>query len=370
MGIVTYKYKPLGFKIFCTLLLVQYLVPEEYQVPFVSLILIVCLYLYISFSLKHNNTNLHEITSLMIIPFILLIGFACGTFHASMVVVVLTIPAILLFNKIDFEINVTNKKYLRYISYCCLIGIILQMIFYRYENRPRMGYEINLTGAYLFTFFLLADLLKSKLIKVFVIFLSLLLLSRLLILAISFFYFVRLTKPMIRCIPFITRWRVLVLLFVSLTSVFSVVYVDIMGGSILSTTDDRSRLTTINDGSNYERFSINDKVITSLVKGSDVHLWLGGYGDTVNNKLYVAEYGNMPHNEIIKSITQFGLLTTILFFYITSANFKKVVGRNNIEYILPLLLYTQIFWVRFTVVPSILMLTILFILKLKSKDNG
>ena len=96
-----------------------------------------------------------------------------------------------------------------------------------------------------------------------------------------------------------------------------------MAGNIGGGGDSINRLTTINDGSNFVRFSINTRIITSIFTGNDI-LLLSGYGDLGANEDYSSEFGLMPHNEFLKSIAQFGLIFSLILFYIVKL-FKEQV---------------------------------------------
>ena len=51
---------------------------------------------------------------------------------------------------------------------------------------------------------------------------------------------------------------------------------------------------------------------------------------------------HIPHNELLDSIIEFGLITVIFFSFIYPTGFNKLVSFANLEYFIPLLFYTTI----------------------------
>jgi len=118
-----------------------------------------------------------------------------GTVQTSFFNASLCLFGVLCFPFITFKLNEIRRTNLVYIHTLCLISIIIQfLIFSSKDGRPTLAYEINLSGAYLFLFFLFSDVLKLRHGKIAVICLSLLTLSRLLIFSIVLFYLVRYFK--------------------------------------------------------------------------------------------------------------------------------------------------------------------------------
>jgi len=72
----------------------------------------------------------------------------------------------------------------------------------------------------------------------------------------------------------------------------------------------------------------------------------------------------MPHNELFDSIVEFGIIAVLFFSIFSLPVFQKYTNFNNIEFFLPVLLYTMILWVKFVLVPSFEMIFILFLLYL------
>ena len=306
---------------------------------------------------------------LCITAFIVLSKIIIGTFDTSLLMVFLSIIPIM---NIDTYASFSQKQIhvLRYIIYFLCIAIVGQLLIYRYEGRPNLSYEINQSGSYLFLFFLLCDLLKIRLGKLLVICASFLLLSRLLILSILVFYIVRfINKHVEKLIIWLTYFKTVILANVFVV-LFSFVFLFVYAGETVSgSPDDVSRLTNMVDGSNMVRFKMNADVIVSLFNGNQALLYKG-YGDMTTNTEYLDDFLLMPHNELIKGIAQFGLIVMLFFFFVSLKYYSQYINKETIVYFIPIVLYTLILWVRFTIIPSFEMIFILFILKLKSNENS
>lgn len=360
------KYSGIGPLLFMAMCIILYAIPDNIQLPFRLLVFMGLIGTY----LKANKHSMPLIQFLIVIiaGFIVLSKIYIKTFDTSLLMVFLSIIPIM---NIDTYTSFSQKQIhvLRYIIYFLCFTIVGQLLIYRYEGRPNLSYEINQSGSYLFLFFLLCDLLKIRLGKLLVICASFLLLSRLLILSIATFYFITIAN---KCFPRILRWFTytkLILLANICIVLFSFVFLLIFArDEISSTADDVSRLTNVVDTSNFIRFKINTDIILGLFSG-DPDLLYKGYGDITANPKYLETRLLMPHNELIKGIAQFGLLVTIFFFLVSRKYISQYVNSKTISYFVPIVLYTLILWVRFTIIPSFEMIFILFILKLKSDEN-
>lgn len=361
------KYSDVGPLLFMGMCIVLYSIPDNVQLPFRLLIFLGLIGGYL------NNKSLHmpviQFLIFCITAFIVLSKIVIGTFDTSLLMVFLSIIPIM---NIDTYTSFSQKqiRVLKYIIYFLCFTIVGQLLIYRYEGRPNLSYEINQSGSYLFLFFLLCDLFKIRLGKLLVICASLLLLSRLLILAIVTFYIITIVN---RFSPKILQWLTytkLILLANTCIVLFSFVFLLIFArDEISSTADDVSRLTNVVDTSNFIRFKINTDIILGLFSG-DPDLLYKGYGDITVNPKYLETRLLMPHNEMIKAIAQFGFLVTIFFFIVSRKYISQYVNSKTISYFVPIVLYTLILWVRFTIIPSFEMIFILFILKLKSDENS
>ena len=361
------KYSDVGPLLFMGMCIVLYSIPDNVQLPFRLLIFLGLIGGYL------NNKSLHmpviQFLIFCITAFIVLSKIVIGTFDTSLLMVFLSIIPIM---NIDTYTSFSQRqmRVLRYIIYFLCFAIVGQLLIYRYEGRPNLSYEINQSGSYLFLFFLLCDLFKIRLGKILVICASFLLLSRLLILAIATFYLITIVN---KFFPKILRWFTytkLILLANICIVLFSFVFFLIFTrDEISTTTNDASRLVNVVDGSNMLRFRINVNIIIDLFDG-DRDLLYKGYGDMAINSQYVDRYILMPHNEMLKGGAQFGFIFMLFFFLVTRKYYSQYVNRKTLTYFIPIVLYTLILWVRFTIIPSFEMIFILFILKLKCDENN
>lgn len=360
------KYNDLGPLLFIGICVVIYAIPDSIQLPFRLLIFMGLIGTYLwtnSFKMP-----LWQILVVCISFFIVLSKIYIGVFDTSILMVFLSVIPIM---NIEKYVSFSSKHilWLKGTVYILCFAIIAQLMFYRYEGRPNLSYEINQSGSYLFLFFLLSDFLKIKLGKFLVICSSLLLLSRLLVLAIIVFYIVRFINKYIGGILKWLTYTKLVLIANIFIILFSFVFLVVFAGEAVSGSNDASRLTNVVDGSNMLRFRINTQIVLDLLAGDHVLLY-SGYGDMAIDPQYVAKYYLMPHNEILKSIAQFGFFVSLFFFFLSRKCISQYINRNTIVYFIPIVLYTLILWVRFTVVPSFEMIFILFLLNLKSNENS
>ena len=342
-----------------------YAIPDFIQLPF-RLILLLSLtgyYFYVNYA---------RITFLQLFTIIFMVGMllyklAMHSFDFSLLMIFLSIIPIMSVKYYTF----TNQHIglLRKWLYFFIITIIFQLMVYRYEGRPNLSYEINQSGSYLFLFFLLCDVLKFNFGKFVILIASFLLLSRLLILSIILFYVISFLqrKWMGTFINRLSYTRLIVLSNI-LIILFSFWFLVTFSGSALGGTDSIERLTNVVDGSNYVRFKINTEIVLRLLTKDETLLFIG-YGDLASSKDYLNDFDLMPHNELMKAIAQLGLLTTVFFFLISKKVFSSFIDKTTIVYFIPIVLYTLILWVRFTIVPSFEMVFILFIFLLKQQSS-
>ena len=352
-----------GFLVFVSLLVIFFVIPdpEGLQKPFRIILAVAFVVIYLAQLIKR------EISYLSLVPAIgTAILFAImlnrGTIQTSYINASLCLFGILCLPSITFKLDEIRRTNLVYIHTLCLISIIIQfLIFSSNDGRPTLAYEINLSGAYLFLFFLFSDVLKLRHGKIVVIFLSLLTLSRLLIFSILLFYLIRYFKH------YLGKWlrhiNVTLILIVSYVfiSLFSVWYVANIKREILYDTS-FNRLTTLNDGSNELRFFANTLVLHAIYKSPFDAKTLFGYGKVENFIKATKDSLIMPHNELFDSIVQFGIISVIFFSIFMLPVFQKYTNFANIEFFIPVLFYTLILWVRFLLVPSFEAIFILFLL--------
>ncbi len=352
-----------GFLVFVSMMIIFFILPnpEGLQKPFRVLLGLSFMVIYFALLIK-KEISTKTLWPILIGGILVLTMVYRGTIQTSFINAYLCLFGLLILPTLFFELTPIRQTNLTYIHVLCILSFIIQfLIFSSEDGRPRLAYEINLSGAYLFLFFLASDILNNKHGKLLVIMLSLFTLSRLLIFSMLLFYLIKFTKK------FAKNWlqkqnalRIIIASYVFI-SFFSLWYAANIKSKIAYETG-ISRLTTLNDGSNELRFIANTLVMATIyTKPLDAKVLLG-FGPVEN--FIKATKGSliMPHNELFDSIVQFGLLTVLFFAFFSLPLFNKVTSFTNIEYLIPLLFYTLILWVRYLLVPSFEMLFILFLL--------
>lgn len=359
-----------GFILFSFLIVVFFIIPdpETIQKPFrigiASLFGVVFMSLVI-----YQQINIKILIPIALSGVLIWIMISRGTIQSSFVNAWLCLWGLFILPKLTFKLNEKRVFDLNTIHFLCMISIILQFIFFSSsDGRPSLGYETNLSGAYLFLFFLFSDLLDRKDGKILVLVLSLLLLSRLLIFSILLFYIIRYTKRYVP--PFIEKIRFSMIAIVTyiLISLFSIWYIATIKSRVSYETG-FSRIFHLDDGSNSWRFLTNTLVMAKIYTSPSDPNILFGYGSV--EKWLSSTKGSliMPHNELYDAIVEFGLISVIFFSFFTFNAFNNYTSLKNWEYIMPLLFYTLILWVRFIIVPSFEMIFILFMLNIVNEKS-
>lgn len=357
-----------GFLIFVSLLIVFFVIPdpEGLQKPFRILLAVAFVAIYVVQVLK-KEISLKSLIPVIGSSCLLVIMISRGTLQTSFFNAALCLFGIVTLPSILFKLEDNRRTNLVYIHTLCLISIFIQfLVFSSRDGRPTLAYEINLSGAYLFLFFLFSDVLKLRRGKIAVIFLSLLTLSRLLIFSIALFYLTRFLKPYFRIWLDKINVRIIVIASYVCISFFSLWYVSNIKKEIAYDTSIK-RLTTLNDGSNQLRFFANTLVMASVYMHPLEAKTLFGFGKVENFIKATKDSLIMPHNELFDGVIEFGIISVIFFSLYTLSFYNKIVNFNNLEFFLPVLLYTLLLWVRFLIIPSFEMIFILFMLSLKTE---
>lgn len=359
----------LGFLIFAFIMVIFFVIPEfeGMQKPFRIALCLSLPVIYFALLLKK------EISSKTLLPvagatLLMILMYLRGTLQSSYVNACLCLFGLLCINVLLFDLTEERKANLRYLFLLSGFSFILQfLIFTHSDGRPKLAYEINESGAYLFLFFIAADILGCKWGKLLVITLSLFLLSRLLIFSIVIYYLVRFGKKYFT--GFIARLNAATMALgcFALISILSLWYTSNIHSTVSYETGFH-RIVHLNDGSNQIRFKTNTIVLKSIFSSPTDPKVLFGYG-SVQNFLKAQKADFPPHNELFDSLIQFGLLVVILFSLVSLSTFNKLVSFSNIEYFIPLLFYTSILWVRYLLIPGPEMLFILFLLFIAGKSN-
>lgn len=364
-----------GFLLFVSMLMVFFVLPdpEGLQKPFRVLMGLSLVIIYFALLIKKEISR-KTLWPILIGGGLIVLMVLRGTLQTSFINAYMCLFGLLCIPQLFFELTPIRKTNLNYIHVLCILSFLIQFLaFSSADGRPSLDYEINLSGAYLFLFFIYSDILKNKYGKLLVIGLSLLTLSRLLIFSLVIFFLVRFLKT-----RFKTRLQKINVTVIAITSyiaisLFSLWYVANIKAEI-DYDKSISRIATLNDGSNELRFIANTLVLGTIYTAPFDAKVLFGFGPVEN--FINATKGSliMPHNELFDSIVEFGIISVIFFALFSLPIFNKVTSYSNIEYLIPLLFYTLILWIRFLLIPSFEMLFILFLLNIvnergKVKDS-
>lgn len=347
--------------------IVFWILPEPVQKFFRILLLVFSFYLFFLLSI-HGKIKKRTYFFISLITILFIIICLHGGFQTSLVNTYLSSFAVGCYPFIYRSFTNKELHIARKISYICCLSLFLQLCICRSaDGRPSLLYEINWSGAYLFLFFLYCDRIKFTFGKIFVSIASLLILSRLLIYSIVFFYIVRYGKPIIA--RYNIKWGVVfpcVLVLFYIFNFYFLLNVDIEGAYDTSI----SRITTVNDGSNKLRFSINVNLLNGLFVENDTNLRFG-YGQISrgSNPEYTNAYFLMPHNEFLDSIAEIGYIATICLIIFIFPVFSKYFTYRTYEYYLPILLYTLLLWCRFLIILSPEMFFIIFLIINKANEK-
>ena len=298
-----------------------------------------------------------------------------GTFQNAAINAYFCLLGLLCIPHLYFNLTTIRKTNLNYIHVLCILSIVIQFLsFSSTDGRPSLAYQMNLSGAYLFLFFIASDVLKNQHGKLLVIILSLFTIIRLLIFSIVIFYLVRFLKKYFRSrLQNLNATRIIISSYIVL-SIFSVWYV-INIKSKISSDNNISRIATINDGSNEFRFLANTVAMATIYTDPLNANILFGFGDIKNYIKATNPTLIMPHNELYDGIVEFGIVIVIFFSLFSLPVFSKITSYSNIEYLIPVLFHTLLLWVRFLIIPSFEMLFILFLMNIvyqrnESRDKG
>lgn len=357
-----------GFLIFVSMMVVFFVLPdpEGLQKPFRVLIGLTFVVIYFALLIK-KEIAIKTLWPVIIAGLLVVIMMLLGTLQTSFINAYFCLFGLLCVRYLFFSLTPIRKTNLNYIYAFSIISIVIQFLFFSSaDGRPKLAYEINLSGAYLFLFFILSDILNKKYGKLLVIALSLLTLSRLLVFSIILFYLVKFTKKYLKF--WLRKLNVTKIAIIGyfVISLFSLWYVATVKTKISYDTS-INRITTLNDGSNKVRFLANTLALAAIITSPFDSKVLFGFGSDFIDATKGTQI--MPHNELFDSIIQFGIITVIFFSLFSLPAFNKVTSYGNIEYLIPVLFYTLILWVRFLLIPSFEMLFILFLLYIVHERN-
>lgn len=363
------KIETINKYIFYSFIVIFFILPEVLQKIFrIGLGLFFMYYAYVL--IYNRKMSLFSAIKIHLLIIALILTVLHGGYQSSVINIILcTFGVFMMKDNINIY-NYKDEKLFNILYYLSIISMAFQLLIFRTDDgRPNLSYEINLSGAYLFMFFLLSALAKKKLGVLFVILASFLLLSRALIFSIGIYYTLALIKDYIPNIIFKIDFRYIYSLLAVSFFIFNFWFLlNVKIGDPYKT--DASRVTEVNDQSNKMRFLINTKVIAGIFVEKDEKLKFG-YGQTSKgvSEEYTSKYDLMPHNELLMSVAEYGYIFTLLCIFFVLSIYNKFFNKKNIATIVPLLFYTLILWVRFLIVPSFEMIFIFYLLKINSQEN-
>lgn len=363
------KIETINKYIFYSLIVIFFILPEPLQKIF--RIGLGVFFLYYAYTLIYNRKiSFYNIVKIHLLIIVILLVILKGGYQTSIINILLCVFGVFVI-KDSTIYNYKDERIFKYLYYLSIFSMILQLLFFRSQDgRPNLSYEINLSGAYLFLFFLLSVITKKRIGELFVIAASFLLLSRLLIFAIALYYVFILIRNIIPKTIFKISFKYVYSLLVVVFFIFNFWF--LLNVTIESAyKSDASRVTELNDGSNKLRFLINSKVIMGLFIEKDEKFKFG-YGQVSKglSEEYSSKYTLMPHNELLVSVVEFGYVFTIICFIFVFPIYNTFFNRKGVAILMPLFLYSLILWVRFFIIPSFEMIFILYLLKINSlKDE-
>ena len=363
------KIETINKYIFYSLIVIFFILPEPLQKIF--RIGLGVFFLYYAYTLIYNRKiSFYNIVKIHLLIIAILLVILKGGYQTSIINILLCVFGVFVI-KDSTIYNYKDERIFKYLYYLSIFSMILQLLFFRSQDgRPNLSYEINLSGAYLFLFFLLSVITKKRIGELFVIAASFLLLSRLLIFAIALYYVFILIRNIIPKTIFKISFKYVYSLLVVVFFIFNFWF--LLNVTIESAyKSDTSRVTELNDGSNKLRFLINSKVIMGLFIEKDEKFKFG-YGQVSKglSEEYSSKYTLMPHNELLDSVVEFGYVFTIICFIFVFPIYNTFFNRKGVAILMPFFLYSLILWVRFFIIPSFEMIFILYLLKINSlKDE-
>ena len=363
------KIETINKYIFYSLIVIFFILPEPLQKIF--RIGLGVFFLYYAYTLIYNRKiSFYNVVKIHLLIIAILLVILKGGYQTSIINILLCVFGVFVI-KDSTIYNYKDERIFKYLYYLSIFSMILQLLFFRSQDgRPNLSYEINLSGSYLFLFFLLSVITKKRIGELFVIAASFLLLSRLLIFAIALYYVFILIRNIIPKTIFKISFKYVYSLLVVAFFIFNFWF--LLNVTIESAyKSDTSRVTELNDGSNKLRFLINSKVIMGLFIEKDEKFKFG-YGQVSKglSEEYSSKYILMPHNELLVSVVEFGYVFTIICFIFVFPIYNTFFNRKGVAILMPLFLYSLILWVRFFIIPSFEMIFILYLLKINSlKDE-
>ncbi len=232
------------------------------------------------------------------------------------------------------SINYINPK-VSFLITIFMLAYVIQFLFYRVGGRITSSFlDPNISGYYLFLIYCYFRSSSTKSLSGLVIFVGFVTLSRNFILSVMLFELINLLLvfSLVKKVMGKLRTGFLVLMstiLVSITSYWIVEdnsYSETIGGDV-------SRLSSLNDGSNYSRASANTDFLNRVSKGAFI---IFGNGNEMDSRS-----SHRPHNAFFRAAYRYGIILAILsvLVYCHIANFYII---SNPAFIISLFAYYSI----------------------------
>ena len=120
-------------------------------------------FLYYAYTLIYNRKiSFYNVVKIHLLIIAILLVILKGGFQTSIINILLSVFGVFVI-KDSTIYNYKDERIFKYLYYLSIFSMILQLLFFRSQDgRPNLSYEINLSGAYLFLFFLLSVITKKK----------------------------------------------------------------------------------------------------------------------------------------------------------------------------------------------------------------
>jgi len=306
--------------------------------------------------------NKFDLTLCVMILFLALINFSVSKFGIALLIVILLITF-----RHPQELS---RRYLTFLYLCFLISIIYQFLTFRteiYEYIPSSLYRFslytipdpNFSGLFILLFFFFCWKNSFKVGILLSIISIFLLSSRGYLMAMLIFMCV-FTLEKFSPRFFINKrfWLLtnhkryfLTLILISnlLIFAFGTFYVyNIKLETIkIKEANERLKLENIADPSNMERFLASEKTIQLLTENLDILLYgipKSAFGDDINpsDSMKKILNSNVPHNSVLYFVLSEGILFCIPYFYALGKILSRLYSPENLKYILPYIVFSLV----------------------------
>lgn len=352
--------------LFYYLIILFFIIPEPIQHPF-RIFLGGLLLVYFIFYLHQKNYNRFDLWKLVILFIIVVLIILNGGYQTAVPKMFLSSLGLLVIKDVSFSFYKT--KLFKIIYYVAMLSIVLQMIYAPTfaDGRHKLFYELNLSGTFLFLFFLLSEVTQIKWGRYLVLILSFFIISRTLFFSLLIFYILKYMQNFIPRFFLKLHFSVYYLLATLFLVVFSFCYFEIVEYKWSEYRGDIKRVYMLNDSGNRLRFSINKIIVKNIFIDHDKKL-IFGYGKMLPDTKLLSQDGGQisPHSEFFTSIAEFGYVFTLYMMFITLPIFNKYFHRENFLILFPLLFITLFLWVSYFLAPTYEMLFIILLLKINS----